>query len=119
MGTIFHQNWRNCEYYIVCRHNPAQVLEKKKKKLFRRRFRYLGQSTKVWNRLLESMTEFWIFGKTHRLKSMVKNAASKNTRFTPNLAKNDPRKRVFPLYTEKKFPAGSTPTLLVTLEKLI
>ena len=55
----------------------------------------LGQSTKVWNRFLEGMAAFWIFGKTHRLKTMAKNAASKNTGFTPNLAKNYPRKWFF------------------------
>ena len=38
---------------------------------------------------------FWICGKTHRLKTMVKNAASKNAEFTPNLDKNHPRKQFF------------------------
>ena len=38
---------------------------------------------------------FWIFGKTHRLKTMVKNAASKNAGITPNFAKNHPQKRFF------------------------
>ena len=38
---------------------------------------------------------FWIFGKTHRLKTMVKNAASKNAGFTPNFAKNHLQKRFF------------------------
>ena len=56
----------------------------------------VGQSTKVWNRHLEGMAAFWIFGKTHRLKTMIKNVASKNIGFTPNLAKNRPRKSFFP-----------------------
>ena len=38
------------------------------------------------------MTAFWIFSKTHRLKTIVKNAASKNTGFTRNLAKTYPEK---------------------------
>ena len=46
------------------------------------------------------MAAFWIFGKTHRLKTMVKNAASKNAGFTPNFAKKPPQKTVFRLYLE-------------------
>ena len=42
------------------------------------------------------MAAFWIFGKTHRLKTMMKNAASENAGFTPNFAKNHPQKPLNP-----------------------
>ena len=42
----------------------------------------IGQSTEVWNRLHECIAAFRIFSKTHRLKTVVKNAASKNTGFS-------------------------------------
>ena len=65
------------------------------------RGKLLGQSTKVRHRLIEGMAAFLIFGKTHRLKAMVKNAASKNAGFTPNWGKTHLRKRIFPSISRK------------------